>query len=113
MGVYIGNVPTAENKESFHQVFCPALLVAKRQITRRWKSRVGPGVQMCRRELLKWTIAEATTLHRELVRGLHALEIPQAWDTLLVALETEIEAFTQEHNTGTQPGEARDRRAID
>ncbi|XP_078502484.1 uncharacterized protein LOC144757098 [Lissotriton helveticus] len=64
------------------------LILAKREITRRWKARVGPTGAKWRTEFLKWAEGEST-LRYQLARRQQnekALDAAQAWETLVQAL---------------------------
>ena len=63
-----------------------ALVLAKRQMTKYRKSKKEPLFEVCQLELVKWATAESEVFHGEAERGLRKPELPQAWDTMLLAL---------------------------
>lgn len=64
------------------------LLLAKRELTKNWKSRQGPNVEHWKAELTKWAASEST-VRFQLARRFNsekALEAAQAWEALVALL---------------------------
>lgn len=62
-----------------------ALLIAKRNITMRWKSKTSPSLLDWHTETLKWGKAEGSELKREEYRGLRKIPISLEWNTIMTA----------------------------
>ena len=60
-----------------------ALVLAKSEITRNWKSSTGPELTSWRKELLKWAGFEGVILMMEAKRGRGCLEVARAWEALI------------------------------
>lgn len=57
-----------------------ALLLAKRNITRKWKSAQPPKLEVWHKEVIKWGKAEGTELKREEQRGMRKKLISLDWN---------------------------------
>lgn len=64
-----------------------ALLLAKRNITMRWKSKSAPSLLNWQTETLKWGKAEGLELKREECRGIRKTPISLDWNTIIIAFE--------------------------
>ena len=91
-------------KKAVNRFIDPALLIAKQQITRYWKSRKGPSFEVWQSERIKWAKAGSEILQSEAARGLRKPELPQAWDPILLALQARREESVEEENGGYEEG---------
>mgnify|MGYP002804572179 CR=1 FL=1 len=74
-----------------------ALILAAREITRNWKSRLGPQIGTWVRELIKWASCEGVALMRESKgKNKGSIDKVRAWDALVEDLRRQGE--TEEGN---------------
>ncbi|KAJ1110459.1 hypothetical protein NDU88_007810 [Pleurodeles waltl] len=69
------------------------LLLAKHQLTRRWKSPHAPSLLSWKDEVLHWSQAESATLRREEYRGLRRKPTSLEWDSLVEVLRAQLETW--------------------
>ncbi|KAJ1120369.1 hypothetical protein NDU88_008539 [Pleurodeles waltl] len=62
------------------------LIVARRLVTRRWKSSDPPPVQAWKRSLEVWAGAEEVALKREEVLGLRQFPLSISWEEMMIRL---------------------------
>ena len=79
-----------------------ALVLAKREITRNWKSSAGPKATLWRGELIRWADCEGTIMMREAKMGRGNVEMARAWETLLDELKAPNDPGDEEPERGNE-----------
>lgn len=79
-------------------------IVAKRLITKRWKSPTAPHTIARRRSLLNWARAEGVALHREDLLGIRKFPLAHHWDAMVSSLQG-MDNVTEEGPQGREPDE--------
>ncbi|KAJ1149369.1 hypothetical protein NDU88_002179 [Pleurodeles waltl] len=83
----LGNFIRPQSKKMTSKFIDLALILAKREITMRWKDPRGPRVLKWKDTLIKWTEGEGEALRQELAKGMGSEEGIQQWDTIFDRLK--------------------------